>query len=87
MARTTSKTSITDSYGNEQMTNVLAGYTQGNFEATGDPAYYGFIDTTGNWYIQKITSGSSTYSRGTTNFTTNWTNRASLTYGTFDNIF
>jgi len=87
MARTNSKTILSDSYGNEQKSNVLNGYTQGVYEASGDPAYYGFIDTEGNWYIQKITAGASTYSRGTSNFATNWTGRAALTYYTFDQAF
>lgn len=88
MARTTSKTGYSDSYGNEQKSNVLNGYTQGAYESSGDPSYFGFVDTEGNWYIQKITSGASTYIRGTSNFATNWTNRASLTpYVTFDQAF
>lgn len=51
-------------------------------------AYYGFVDKTGAWFIQREeSSGAYRYSKGTTSFSTNWTNRASLTYDYFDTIF
>lgn len=47
--------------------------------------YYGFIDPEGHWYIIKNDpSGSAKtyrYAFGGTDYVTNWTNRASLTYG------
>lgn len=54
--------------------------------------YYGFVNKLGYWYIQRETAsggsaGDFRYVKGTTNFTTNWTNRSSLTYDYFDNVF
>jgi|688.fasta_scaffold2202011_1 hypothetical protein len=43
--------------------------------------YYGSIDLEGNWIIRKVTATSVTYATGAENYPTNWTNRASLTYG------
>lgn len=55
-------------------------------------AYYGFQDKSGNWYIlQETISGSSQgnyrYVKGSSSFSTNWTNRATQTYDTFENTF
>lgn len=51
-------------------------------------AYYGFVDKTGAWFIQREeSSGAYRYTKGSTSFSTNWTNRASLTYDYFDNVF
>lgn len=55
-------------------------------------AYYGFINKSGAWYIQRETlsggsAGQYLYSKGASSFSTNWTNRASLTYDYFDVIF
>lgn len=51
-----------------------------------EPAYYGYVNSRGGWYILKaVTSGNvTTYStaRGGSGFSTNWTNRANLTYTT-----
>ncbi|HHD92284.1 MAG TPA: hypothetical protein ENL06_01500 [Candidatus Portnoybacteria bacterium] len=51
------------------------------------PAYYGFVDKDGNWYIMKEDTGTYRYCKGTTDYSTNWSNRASLTYDYYDNIF
>lgn len=52
------------------------------------PAYYGFLEKAGAWYILKEdASGTYRYSKGTSNFSTNWTNRASLTYDYYHNVF
>lgn len=55
-------------------------------------AYYGFINKSGAWYIQRETltggtAGQYLYSSGSSSFSTNWTNRAALTYDYFDVIF
>jgi len=70
---------------------VLAGgsdYTKGyeiaNEDVAGSPEYYGFVNSSGNWYILKVNAGAYTYTRGNTVFSTNWTGRAGLTYSTFD---
>lgn len=51
------------------------------------PAFYGFTNKDGAWFIMKEASGDYRYTKGSSTFSTNWTNRASLTYDYFDNIF
>lgn len=52
------------------------------------PAYYGFVDKTGAWFIMKEGSdGTYRYAKGSSNFSTNWTNRGSLSYDYFDAVF
>ncbi len=51
------------------------------------PAYYGYLDKAGKWFIMKESSGAYRYTKGSSSFTTNWTNRASLTYDYFDSVF
>lgn len=43
--------------------------------------YYGSTDLEGNWIIKKITTTSIRYATGSENYSTNWTNRVTLTYG------
>ena len=51
--------------------------------------YYGYLDKDGNWIIEQIDNITLAhrYIKGTSDYTTNWTNRVSLTYGYFNNIF
>lgn len=52
------------------------------------PAYYGFVDKTGNWFIMKEdSSGAYRYTKGASSYSTNWTGRAGLSYDYFDNVF
>lgn len=52
------------------------------------PAFYGFINKDGAWFIMKEgTAGDFRYTKGAISFTTNWTNRAALTYDYFHNVF
>lgn len=52
------------------------------------PSYYGYLDADGNWRIKKIGSDNTIkYAKGTTNYTTNWTNRAGLSYDYYDGVF
>lgn len=55
----------------------------------GTPNYYGFVDKDGNWYIQRDASGGTEfrYVKGSTDYTTNWTGRAGLSYGYFYDVF
>lgn len=64
------------------------GYSIAELDDGASPSYYGFTHKTGSWYIaREDASGSYRYVSGATNFSTNWTNRASLTYDYFDNVF
>lgn len=56
--------------------------------------YYGFLNSKGEWYIQEFDTSAGAnslrtyrYARGTSGYTTAWTNRESLTYDYFNEIF
>lgn len=52
------------------------------------PAYYGYTDKDGAWFIMKEdSSGNYTYAVGSTDFSTNWDNRGSLDYGEYFDKF
>ncbi len=52
------------------------------------PAYYGFTEKGGAWFIMKEdSSGNYRYTKGTSDFSTNWTGRAALSYDYYDVIF
>ncbi|MBP9716711.1 MAG: hypothetical protein KBD51_02090 [Candidatus Levybacteria bacterium] len=52
------------------------------------PAYYGFTEKGGAWFIMKEdSSGNYRYAKGTSDFSTNWTGRAALSYDYYDVIF
>lgn len=53
----------------------------------GATSYYGFVDANGGWYIMQSSSGAYRYAAGTSDYTTNWTGRAGLTYDYFYNVF
>lgn len=64
------------------------GYEIAEIDDTDTPAYYGFIHKTGAWYISREdANGSYRYTKGMTNFPANWTDRTTLTYDYFDNVF
>lgn len=67
------------------------GYNITEIDDSGADTYYGFVNKDGAWYIQKeLSTGAYRYVKGTsdfTNATTGWPNRASLTYGYFNDIF
>jgi len=76
--------SDTDSATSVEVQAILSRYYISDIDDASDPKYYGFLDKDGNWYILKETSGTYRYEHGSANYTTNWTNRASLTYNYFD---
>ena len=52
------------------------------------PSYFGFIETTGKWFImQETETGSFRYTKGDNDFTSNWTNRDTLKYEYYDAVF
>lgn len=83
--------SLKDSSGNQidpAEKEPTDGYRISEIDDSSLPSYYGFVDKDSNWYIAKEdSSGSYRYVRGASSFSTNWTNRASLTYDYFDSIF
>ncbi|MFC1600645.1 hypothetical protein ACFL25_01040, partial [Patescibacteria group bacterium] len=52
-------------------------------------SFYGFINKEGGWYIMKEDPdvGSFRYTKGETDFTTNWAEREKLNYDYYHNIF
>ncbi len=49
--------------------------------------YYGYVDNKGRWYILQLTSTAARYTKGESDYTTNWTGRTGLTYGYFYSVF
>jgi hypothetical protein len=66
-------------------------YKCADVDADASPNYYGFIDAFGKWYILKetISTGADTYRyvKGSSGYTTAWTNRATQTYDYFSEVF
>lgn len=54
-----------------------------------DPTYFGFLAKDGRWFIKRFTASTNQmrYTKGTSDYFTNWTNRATLTYDYYDIIF
>ncbi len=64
------------------------GYSITQIDDASTPSYYGFVHKSGAWYISKEdATGAYRYAAGASTFSTNWTNRASLTYNYFDQVF
>jgi hypothetical protein len=64
------------------------GYEISQMDDTTIPAYYGFLNKEGAWYIAKEGNGGEfRYTRGSTNFATSWTNRSGLAYNYFNEVF
>lgn len=60
-------------------TNPIKAYDINSIDDTG--GYYGYIDKSGNTLFKKVTATDVTYYKGVVaNYTSNWTNRATLTY-------
>ena len=69
--------------------DALDNYQPSDETNTGEVDYYGFLDRNGNWYIQQYdyNNGTIRYIRGSSDYTTNWTNRESLTYRYYNQVF
>lgn len=67
--------------------NPLSGYKVSDEDGS-SPAYYGYINSAGGWYIIKATTAGSVisyrYAAGASDYTTNWTGRTGLTYNYFN---
>ncbi len=67
-------------------------YMMSDVDETTDLKYYGFLDSEGNWYIQRddwsvMNIRSTRYVKGSSDYATNWGNRASLSYDYYDEVF
>lgn len=67
----------------------LAKYALSDADDNAATKYFGYLDVAGNWYIKQVDGGSGAvrYVAGASGYSTNWTNRASLSYGYFDAVF
>lgn len=64
------------------------GYEISQVDDTNVPAYYGFLNRDGAWYIAREGAGGEyRYARGGASFVSNWETRDALPYGYFDNVF
>ncbi len=65
---------------------VFDRYQLTDYDDTSDPIYLGFLDKDGGWYIKEINEANGTvrFDKGTSDYSTNWTGRTSLTYNYFD---
>lgn len=72
----------------EAVQSVFDRFKLNDFQEGAD-TYLGFTQKDGQWYILKINEAAGTfrYARGSSNYSTNWTNRTSLTYDYFHNVF
>lgn len=77
------------SLNNPQDIDPTAFYKISDIDSSGDPAYYGYVKADGGWYIMRYSesSGQARYVKGSADYSTNWTNRASLSYSRFDEVF
>lgn len=78
--------SIENPFPVKTMNNSMDNYANAGVDNSG---YAGYMDKEGNWFIQYQNQSDFTfkYARGTSGFSTNWTNRTSLTYSWFSEVF
>jgi len=67
--------------------DLTAKYKISDIDDTGSKKYFGYMDKDGNWFIMTLTTTQTRYVKGTSNYITAWTGRASLVYDYFNNIF
>lgn len=64
------------------------GYEISQVDDASMPAYYGFLHKDGAWYIAREGNGGEyRYARGSGSFSSNWSNRGSLSFDYFDSVF
>jgi len=60
-----------------------------DMDTSSDPNYFGYLDGTGAWHIMQLgsASGQARYVKGPSDYMTNWTGRAALSYDLYSNVF
>ena len=67
---------------------VLEGYRASDMDQATTTQYFGFVDQGGAWYILRMVDEETIrYVAGASDYATNWTNRASLSYDYYNNVF
>lgn len=74
---------------NVDSSGSISGDTLANYKlsdiADGDTSYFGFLRNDGAWYIMRLTSTAARYVAGSSSY--DFSNRASLSYTTYDAAF
>ncbi len=62
-----------------------ASYVISDTDTAGDPQYFGYVNSTGNWYIAQynVSAGTFRYAQGSTGYADAWTARGSQSYDYF----
>lgn len=69
-------------------TSPLSRYAITDMDDSADPAYYGYVDQAGNWYIMRMTTaGEVRYAKGASGYAAAWADKAGQSYGLFNAIF
>lgn len=63
-----------------QLIQDIKNFKISDLDTSSTTKYFGFIDSVGHWYIMQLTGAAARYCFGKDNYTTNWSNRAVLTY-------
>lgn len=71
----------------QQVNSLLDKYQPADSDEAGETKYYGFLDVDGAWYIFRDTGTTYRYVKGDSDYATNWTGRAALTYDYYNVIF
>jgi len=83
-------------FGGSQSTNInnqpmqpTAGFTISEIDNDGSVTYFGFVNSSGAWYIMKedLNMGTYRYTEGRADFNLNWSHRTELTYDYYQNVF
>lgn len=69
--------------------NASGGYKISDLDDSGTTNYFGYVASTGGWYILAYNTSTNTfrYIKGDSSYSTNWTNRSSLSYDYYDVVF
>lgn len=62
-------------------------YSLSNIDDSTSTEYYGYEAADGSWYIKKLASDAFTFVKGSSDYATAWTNRASQTYASYGATF
>lgn len=64
-------------------------YALSDFEMDATTSYFGYEDSSGNWYIKEWTRSTDSFQfvKGASGYSTAWTNRASQTYASYEATF
>lgn len=69
--------------------NTIEKYEISDLDTSGDPSYFGYVNSNGNWYIKKLNESNGTirFIADSSEYSTNWINRANLIYNMYSEVF